>query len=110
MTNNPDVSIFASHNYLVLFLISIDDCRILKFEPPVDGSSLFDHVFKSYMVNSKDVCELKCFIDDECMSLNVGPGKSGAYLCELSDSDHDLHPEDLKPRDGFIYKPTKVRF
>ena len=82
---------------------------MLEFKPVIEGSALFGHVSKSYVVNSKDDCELKCFIEEECTSLNVGPGKSGAYLCELSDSDHDLHPEDLKPRDGFIYRPTKVR-
>lgn len=42
------------------------------------------------------------------MSFNFGPGDSGAYLCELSDSDHNLHPEDLQQRDGFIYGPTEV--
>ena len=44
------------------------------------------------------------------MSINFGPGDSGAYLCELSHSDHELHPEDIKKRDGFIYRPTKVRY
>ena len=30
-------------------------------------------------------------------------------LCQLSDSDHVRHPEDLKPRDGFTYTGTEVR-
>ena len=64
---------------------------------------------RSYLINSQDDCELKCYIEDKCMSINFGAGDNGAHLCELSDSDHDLHPEDLKKRDGFIYRPTKVR-
>ena len=92
------------------FFIDTDDCRMLEFKPSIVGSSLFDHVIKTHLTVSQDVCELKCYIEDECMSINFGPGDSGAYLCELSDSDHELHPEDLKKRDGFIYRPTKVRF
>ena len=89
--------------------IVIGDCRTLNFKTRVEGSSLFGHVVRSYLINSQDDCELKCYIEDKCMSINFGPGDNGAHLCELSDSDHDLHPEDLKKRDGFIYRSTEVR-
>ena len=64
---------------------------------------------KSYVIESKDTCELKCYMDNDCMSTNVGTLGRGKYLCELSDSDHELHPEDLKIRQGFTYRATKVR-
>lgn len=64
---------------------------------------------KSYVVKSQGDCELKCYLEDECMSINFGPEHSGTYLCELSDSDHGLHPKDLRHRDGFIYRATEVR-
>ncbi|KAL9956971.1 hypothetical protein ACROYT_G038542 [Oculina patagonica] len=85
----------------------IYNCRILEFKPLIDGHALFDHVIKTYLTVSQDVCELKCYREDDCVSINFGPGDSGAYLCELSDSDHELHPEDLKQRNGFIYRQTK---
>ena len=44
------------------------------------------------------------------MSINFGLGANGKYLCELSSSDHELHPQDLKHRSGFIYGPTLVRY
>ena len=44
------------------------------------------------------------------MSINFGLGANGKYLCELSSSDHELHPQDLKHRPGFIYGPTLVRY
>ena len=44
------------------------------------------------------------------MSINFGTWPDGVYLCELSDSDHNLHPGDLKQRVGFFYGPTEVRF
>ena len=44
------------------------------------------------------------------MSINFGLGANGKYLCELSSSDHELHPQDLKHRSGFIYGPTLVSY
>ena len=44
------------------------------------------------------------------MSINFGLGANGKYLCELSSSDHELRPQDLKHRSGFIYGPTLVRY
>ncbi|XP_078348495.1 fibrinogen-like protein A [Oculina patagonica] len=83
------------------------DCRTLEFKTTAEGRALLGHVVKSYLVNSQDDCELKCYMEDECVSINFGPGDSGAFVCELSDSDHDLHPEDLKQRNGTIYRPAK---
>ena len=91
-------------------LIDIDDCRTLEFKPSIVGHSLFYHVIETRLAVSQDNCELKCYMEDECISINFGPGDGGAYLCELSDSDHNVHPQDLQQRDGFIYRPTRVRF
>ena len=90
-------------------VFSTDGCRTLKFKPPFHGSYLEHHVYKSYIIKLKDDCELKCYIDDDCMSTNVGILETGQYLCELSDSDHELHPEDLQIRERFIYTATEVR-
>ena len=43
------------------------------------------------------------------MSFNVGPlDDNHQYLCEISDSDDVLYPEDLVPRTGFTYQGTQV--
>ena len=83
---------------------------MLEFKHTIVGRSLFDHVIETHLTVSQEVCELKCYMEDECLSINFGLGDSGAYLCELSDSDHNLQPENLKQRDGFIYRPSEVRF
>ena len=44
------------------------------------------------------------------MSISFGLGANGKYLRELSSSDHELHPQDLKQRSGLIYGPTLVRY
>ena len=43
------------------------------------------------------------------MSINMGPVKNKKVICELSDSDHFSHPEDLEVRPGFTYTGTEVR-
>ena len=86
------------------------ECRTLKFESVIQDRVLIGHVLKSYVVDSKDDCELKCYMEADCMSISLGLEANGKYLCELSDSDHDMHPKDLEVRYGFIYGPTKVIF
>ena len=98
-------------NILLYKTIVIGNCRTLEFRTTVDGHALLGHVVKKFPVNTPDDCEFKCYLETECMSINIGPGDNGAYQCELSDCDHNSHPEDLKQRDGFAYRPTvKVSF
>lgn len=86
----------------------LKDCRVLQFEPPTPERSLAGHVIKSLWVKSGESCEANCFEEDDCMSINFGPKTQGKHLCELSSSDHNLHPEDLKERPKFIYKSVLV--
>ena len=48
-------------------------------------------------------------MQSRCVSYNIGPPINDKVICELSDSDHYLHPDDLKPRPGFTYTGTEVR-
>ena len=54
-------------------------------------------------------CRGRCIIENNCVSINIGPPINDKVLCQLSDSDHIRHPDDLKPRDGFMYRSTEVR-
>lgn len=75
----------------------------------MSGLYLDGHVKESFEIQSKGDCELKCYLDDDCMSTNVGILHTGKYQCQLSNSDHELHPEDLKFREQFIYTAAEVR-
>ena len=93
-----------------MHLLSLDECRTLLFEFSVEGSALsVDHVISVHVTESPGDCELKCYLEDDCMSINTGPMGDGTYYCELSDSDHVLHPRDLENRIGVIYRSVKVR-
>lgn len=53
-------------------------------------------------------CKGRCTIDSNCVSINIGPTINDKVLCQLSNSDHIQHPDDVKPRDGFMYRGTEV--
>ena len=80
----------------------------MQFTNPIGNHSLVGHVITSAPVESEIGCEARCFADDDCMSVNLGPLEGSKYLCELSSSDHNLHPKDLKYKKGFVYKPAWV--
>ena len=83
-------------------------CRAFHFLPAQWGQHLESHVFMNISVG-KDQCERWCLMDNKCVSVNIGSEKSpNSVICELSDSDHCQHPEDLKPRQGWTYRGAKV--
>ena len=57
----------------------------------------------------RNPCRGQCVMENRCVSINVGPLINDKVICELSDSDHSLNPEDLKQRTGFTYIGTEVR-
>ena len=85
-----------------------NDGRLLELKPPMTGRRLVGHVIKTLRVNSADGCDVNCFMDDNCMSMNLGPLEDGKHVCELSSSDHDIHPDDLNDLIDFIYRPVLV--
>lgn len=75
------------------------------------GHYLEGHLFKSIAVREESTCDVKCYIEDSCVSYNiVSSPEDGTLLCELSTSDHEMHPGDLKLRFGAIYQSFEVSF
>ena len=54
-------------------------------------------------------CRNWCTMEDRCTSINTGPSGKDKILCQLSDSDHLQHTNDLKPMASFGSKGTEVR-
>ena len=69
--------------------------------------SLSGHVIKTVEVAKEENCQIQCFIEHRCVSFNRGQN-NGRYICELSDSDHTLHPEDMIQRNGYSYHGSTV--
>ena len=89
-------------------------CRSLMFLKSFGGHALQRHVFKEIYLTMgiepyRD-CKNRCLMENYCVSVNIGPpDKNGLRVCQLSDSDHTQHPDDLIPREGYLYWASKVR-
>ncbi|KAL9970506.1 hypothetical protein ACROYT_G022892 [Oculina patagonica] len=84
-----------------------DLCRLLKFTTPLEGYALVGHVIKNLSIGLHASCNHLCTMESQCVSFNIGPPTNARMLCQLSDSDHNTHSEDLKPKEGFIYRATQ---
>ena len=82
----------------------------MKFTTAKDGYSLQGHVFKNLTLSldTGNPCRRQCVMESRCMSINVGPIINDHVICELSDSDHSLHPKDLKVQAGFEFFSMEV--
>ena len=49
-------------------------------------------------------CPHRCAMESRCVSVNIGPLVNDKVVCELSDSDHIQHLQDLKTREGWAYR------
>ena len=82
--------------------------RRITFLTPASGFYLEGHVFSNHSVELNLDCQDQCALARECVSYNIGPTINNKLTCELSNSDHLQHPEDLKPRKDWIYRGTQV--
>ena len=89
-------------------IVFSDVCREIHFLSFVTDKALVGHVTRTVKVNNADQCEIRCYQQLECLSYNLGPYQDYGHECELSNSDHFRHPNDLVPMPGFIYQGTEV--
>ena len=103
------VAQFFYYYYNFLFL-KPDVCRILEFKSAMKGYNLQGHIFKSVEVKNETDCDVNCYLESDCISFNVVTSPTdGTITCELSNSDHETHPEDLRRQFGAVYQPIKVK-
>lgn len=88
------------------FLMLPDQCRTLHFTKPTIGKAFVGHVIRS-QVTKESSCKVNCYMDKGCASLNIGPLQDGKLICQLSDSGHHFHPQDLISQVGYTYIATK---
>ena len=71
---------------------------------------VFKEIYLTMGIEPYSDCKNRCLMENSCVSVNIGPpDKNGLRVCQLSDSDHTQHPDDLKPQEGHLYWASKVR-
>nr|XP_058963040.1 neurogenic locus notch homolog protein 1-like [Pocillopora verrucosa] len=80
-----------------------DDCRVIEFKEGTKNKILPNHVIRGDHLPDKDVCELRCYLEPNCVSYNYGPLSDGTFTCELNDRTHLQVPDSLEDKSGFLY-------
>lgn len=94
-----------------MIYFSLDDCRSIQFMQQLENTALNNHVIRRDRVGNKDLCQLNCYLEPNCVSYNYGPSGDGTFMCELSDHSHQgVSSSDLTERDGFTYTAIKVNY
>ena len=88
------------------------ECRQLRFPSDVFGNKrLRNHNITTQKVSDLDLCELQCYREPNCVSINfkVIPESEGLHECELNNATHRSHGTVLQNKDGYVYKGAEVR-
>ena len=84
--------------------------RVLIFKEPVEDKILPGHVIRTEKVANEGSCRVKCFLEPNCVSVNVGPADDqGPRICELNDlTDESPIQTGLTERPGHIHYSAEV--
>ena len=87
----------------------LDDCRVIQFKAGTKNKILTKHVIRSEQVLDKDICELKCYFEPNCVSYNFGPLGDGTFKCELSNRTRlQVSSSYFENQKDFIYRAIIV--
>ena len=56
------------------------------FKEPVANRAMKDHVIRSEEVPNEGTCRLLCYMEPNCVSINLGPLDGGNYRCDLNNA------------------------
>ena len=74
---------------------------------------LVNHTIEKKRVNNLDDCELMCYLNDDCVSLNFkkdSEDNKPGHTCELNNATHMKYDSDLKTNDKSYYRGSKVSY
>ena len=84
--------------------------RIINFKEPINDKVLPGHVIRTEMVPNEGSCRVKCFLEPNCVSINVGPEVEGTRKCELKNfTDESETQTGLEEKKGYIHFAVEVR-
>jgi len=84
---------------------------MLIFKEPIPNKALLGHVIRTEKVADEGGCRLKCYLEPNCVSINVGPKEKEKYSCELNNAtDESPSHSDLEKRQGYTHIDVQVSF
>ena len=62
---------------------------MLEFNDPVHDKAFSGHVIRTEKVADEESCRIKCYLEPNCVSINVGPADEGIHTCELNNGTNE---------------------
>ena len=84
----------------------------MEFRPEMSfkAKRLVNHVIQITDVMDQRFCRSLCFMEPNCASYNVktSAGEGGDHKCELNNSTHEGHEDELEENLDYFYRGAKV--
>ena len=96
--------------FIISAVLMTEYNRIINFKEPINDKVLPGHVIRTEMVPNEGSCRVKCFLEPNCVSINVGPEVEGTRTCELKNfTDESETQTGLEEKKGYIHFAVEVR-
>ena len=94
------------------FNYAADEHRIIIFQEPIPNKVLTDHVIRSENVANEGGCRVLCYMEPDCVSINVGPLEGGKHTCQLNHATAEQQGFSYALEDmaGYTYLAIEVRW
>ena len=56
------------------------------FKEPIPNKILKNHLIKTEDVPNEGSCRVLCYMDPDCVSINLGPFMRGKHICQLNNA------------------------
>ena len=65
-----------------------DYYRIIPFKKPIPDKVFVGNVSRTEKVSDEEscTCRVKCYLEPNCVSINVGPAEKDGHLCQISNA------------------------
>ncbi|XP_066020134.1 microfibril-associated glycoprotein 4-like isoform X2 [Pocillopora verrucosa] len=81
-----------------------DDYRNIIFKDPIPNMTMKNHTIISVEVPNEGSCRVMCYMEPNCVSINIGPVAGGNQKCELNNATEENHaPFLLVKNPGYTY-------
>lgn len=74
------------------------------------GQRLMNHMISRTDVTNKELCDVLCFMEPNCVSYNlVTKIENRKYQCELNNATYEENNRDMEENHNYVYRGAKVK-
>ena len=107
--NNTVILLLSNLSHFVFVVLTTEYKRVIIFKGPMADRRLPGHVIRTESVANEGGCRVKCFLEPNCLSINVGPPVGGKRSCELNNAtDESPEMSTLKGDSDYIHYAVEV--